>query len=76
MLAGVGLGTIMLNMACLNPLIGMNGAVETLVSQAYGSGELRICGTYLNRGRLINTLFFLPLVVLIYNAKPVLIAIG
>jgi Na+-driven multidrug efflux pump len=32
MLAGVGLGTVVLNMGCLNPLVGMNGAVETLVS--------------------------------------------
>ena len=36
-LAGVGLGTVVINMVCLHPLIGMNGAVETLVSQAYGA---------------------------------------
>ena len=31
-LAGVGLGTTLLNVVCFIPLMGMNGAVETLVS--------------------------------------------
>jgi MATE family multidrug resistance protein len=38
---------------------GLNGALETLVSQAYGAKDLRLCGIYLNRGRFINTLVFL-----------------
>ena len=32
LLAGVGLGTSLLNAACFCPLQGMNGAIETLVS--------------------------------------------
>ena len=31
-LAGVGLGTTLINVICVVPLLGMNGAVETLVS--------------------------------------------
>ena len=31
-LAGVGLGTTLLNVVLYSPLMGMNGAVETLVS--------------------------------------------
>ena len=75
-LAGVGLGTVFINMICLHPLIGMNGAVETLVSLAFGANELVLCGTYLNRGRIINTCIFIPLIAIILNARPILSAIG
>lgn len=36
-LAGVGLGTIMLAFVAYKPILGMNGAMETLVAQAYGA---------------------------------------
>jgi len=76
MLAGVGLGTIMVHIVCLQPIMGMNGAAETLVSQAYGANQLRQCGVYLNRGRLINTVLFIPLVVIICFSRPILTAFG
>ena len=37
-LAGVGLGTTLLNILCFEILMGINGAIETLVSQAFGAG--------------------------------------
>ena len=37
-LAGVGLGTSLLNVVLFYPMMGMNGAVETLVAQAFGAG--------------------------------------
>ena len=36
-LAGVGLGTSLLNVVLFQPIMGMNGALETLASQAYGA---------------------------------------
>ena len=60
MLAGVGLGTTLLNVVILEPLLGMNGALETLISQAYGAKQLQLCGVYINRARIINTLIFIP----------------
>ena len=38
-LAGVGLGNTLLTVLCFFPLLGMNGAIETLVSQAFGAQE-------------------------------------
>ena len=38
-LAGVGLGNSLLTVLCFFPLQGMNCAIETLVSQAYGAKE-------------------------------------
>ena len=62
-LAGVGLGYTILNVICIIPLLGMNGTIETLVSQAFGAKNLELCGVYLNRGRVINTLIFIPLAI-------------
>ena len=39
-------------------LIGLNSAQETLTSQAYGANNLHLTGIYLNRGRVIVTVFF------------------
>ena len=38
-LAGVGLGNSLLTVLCFFPLQGMNGAIETLISQAFGAKE-------------------------------------
>ena len=40
MMAGVGMGNMIQNMIGLSIVIGLNGALETLVSQAYGAGNL------------------------------------
>lgn len=39
LLVGVGMGNIIIIMLCSSAYLGMNGAIETLVSQAYGSGN-------------------------------------
>ena len=75
-LAGVGLGNAILNMFCLAICMGMNGALDTLVSQAFGYGNLVLCGVYLNRARLIGTLTFIPLAVLLLCSEPILIKLG
>ena len=54
----------------------MNGAAETLVSQAYGNGQLKLCGVHFNRGRLILTAFFIPLATLLMFSEHILIFIG
>ena len=56
--------------------MGMNGALETLVAQAYGANQLVLCGVYLNRARLINTFLFVPLVAILLFTEPVLMALG
>ena len=41
LIAGVGIGNMFVNMAGLSICIGLNGALETLISQAYGAGNLK-----------------------------------
>jgi multidrug resistance protein, MATE family len=60
LLAGVGVGNMFQNFCGLSIIIGLNGALETLVSQAYGAGNLGLCGIYLNRGRFVLICTFVP----------------
>jgi MATE family multidrug resistance protein len=75
-LAGVGLGSMILGMFCRHVLAGINCAQETLVSQAYGNGQLKLSGIYYNRGFFIMSLVYVPLAVLLSFSFPFLIAIG
>uniref|UniRef100_A0A7S3N2X1 Uncharacterized protein n=1 Tax=Euplotes harpa TaxID=151035 RepID=A0A7S3N2X1_9SPIT len=54
----------------------MNGAMDTLVSQAYGDKEYYLCGCYLNRGRILQALIFIPEMILLCFTKPILIYLG
>ena len=60
LLAGVGMGTAIQNVCGISIVIGLNNALETLASQAYGSNDLEICGVYLNRARFILLIVFIP----------------
>ena len=75
-IAGLGLGTSLLECLTLYIIMGMNGTQETLVSQAFGAGQMQICGVYLNRGRAINTAVYIPLAILLCFSKPILEALG
>ena len=75
-LAGVGLGSMILGMFCRHVLAGLNSAIETLVSQAFGQGELKLTGVYLNRGFFIMTVFYLPLALFLSYSEDLLIVMG
>ena len=75
-LAGVGLGNIFLGMFCRHIICSTNSALETFVSQAYGQGQLRLAGIYLNRGKMIMTAAYLPLVVMLIFSESIFIAVG
>jgi len=67
---------MILGMFCRHVLAGVNCAQETLVSQAYGQGELKISGVYLNRGFFVMTLVYIPLAVLLSFSYELLISCG
>ena len=75
-LAGIGLGNTTLNILCLSIVMGMNGALETLVSQAFGYGNIALSGVYLNRARVIGTLTFIPCAILLMFAESLLLKLG
>ena len=76
-LAAVGLANVCHAVMVLSLMIGLNCAQETLTSQAFGAGNIRLCGIYLNRGRFILIAFFIPLALIpAIFAEDILLAIG
>lgn len=71
--AGVGLGTTLNHIFGCCILYGFNRAMDTLISQAYGSGNLALCGVYLNRARAIGTLAFIPVTIILINCEGILL---
>ena len=47
-LSGVGLGNMTNNLCALSIIMGFNSALDTLVSQAAGAGNIELSGVYLN----------------------------
>ncbi|CDW91386.1 transparent testa 12 protein [Stylonychia lemnae] len=73
--AGTGLGNMYVNIFCLSIVFGLNGAIATLASQAHGSGNDRRAGLYLNRGRIVIGIAFIPIISILLCTEKVLILI-
>jgi multidrug resistance protein, MATE family len=54
-------------------MLGLNGAISTLASQAYGAQNYHKVGVYLNRGRFIGLIAFIPQALIILNCERVLL---
>jgi Na+-driven multidrug efflux pump len=66
MQAALGIGNSITFIFLLTACYGSNRAIEAQHTKAFAMGDLKQCGTILNRGRLIMTLFFIPLAMLIF----------
>lgn len=60
-LAGVGMGNVLINVFGLALMMGLSSALETFVVQCYVLRDFKMCGVYLNRARLVVTLLMLPI---------------
>ena len=74
--AAIGLGNAFINMFGLSIIIGMNGALNTLVSQAAGAGHIDACLTYAKRALIVLLICFLPISAALLLTERVLVAIG
>ena len=70
------MGNMILNLFGMGMFYGLNSALETLVSQAYGAKNLYLCGVYLQRGRVIITLFYIPIMMIFLSSGWALKALG
>ena len=75
LLAGVGMGNMLINVLCFAVTQGLNGALETLVSQSYGARKFEACGIYLNRGKVVSTMIMIPIVIIYLLSDKILIAL-
>eukprot|EP00347_Sterkiella_histriomuscorum_P020766 403336546 len=69
LVSGVGIGNVFISVFGIMILCGFNSALSTLISQSYGQRDFKLCGTYLNRGRIIICLCYLPVFFLMLNAQ-------
>ena len=76
MLAGVGMGNMTQALCALSFILGFNSALDTLISQAAGAGNIELCGLYLNKGRAVMTFLFVPIAIVLMHTESILIHLG
>ena len=76
LIAGVGMGNMLINVLAFAIIQGLNGALETLISQSFGASQnktnpesyqkrMRVnCGVFYNRGRFVSTMCMIPIIVI------------
>lgn len=74
-IAGVGMGNMLINVLCFAVGQGMNGALETYCSQAFGLGKFEMVGVYHMRGRFVISLLMIPLIIIFILSDVILVAI-
>ena len=47
--------------------------MDTLIPQAYGAEDFPLCGVYLNRARIIGTIAFIPVSIILLNCEGLLL---
>ena len=67
-LVGIGLANSLITGLPMTITLGISSVIETLVSQAYGNKQFKVCGSYLNKQIILITAVFLPVVIIFYNS--------
>ena len=65
-LSGIGVGNMVMNLLPYALMIGINTALETLVSQAFGRENLLECGLFLHRAMFLIICLFVPIAVMFF----------
>ena len=74
LLAGVGLGNMLLNVLIFAITMGLNGTIESFVAWSFGQNQKSMCGIHLNRARIIVTAYLIPITILFLFMDRILIA--
>ena len=75
-IAAVGLGNSILCIFSIYFMWGFLLPLETYTSQAYGAGDIRLCGVYLNRALILYHIAMIPIVIILLNIESILLSFG
>ena len=75
LLAGVGMGNMLINVLCFAVTQGMNSALESFVSHSFGAGKYDKCGILLNRGKFVSSMVMVPLIIIYIFSEEILVAL-
>jgi Na+-driven multidrug efflux pump len=70
------MGGLVLSIFLLSLGVTFNGSLDTLISQAYGQRELRLCRVYLNRQLYLTTIVFSVLALPLIFTKEMVMGLG
>lgn len=70
------MGNMLINVICMAFCFGLNGTLETFISQSNGAENYYMCGSWFNKGRCILSMIFIPIVIIFYLADVILIALA
>lgn len=76
MIAGIGLGTLIVNVVALSITTGLWGGIDTLVSQNHGKKQFYECGVNFNKCRVILIATFVFQAWLLLHSEKILILLG
>ena len=85
MIAGIGVGNMLINVLAFAVLQGLNGALETIISASYGASRAlghdnsseaisfrKNCGAFYNRGRFVSTCAMMPISIMFFCSSKIL----
>eukprot|EP00347_Sterkiella_histriomuscorum_P016701 403352182 len=76
LVASVGLGNMTFNMMGLSIAYGLSSTLDTLLSQASGTKNYKLCGEYLHQGRAVMFIGFVAVSILLCNVAPIFHALN
>ena len=75
-IAAIGLANSILCIFGQYFMLGFLVPLETLTSQAYGAGNMRLCGVYLNRALVLLHVVMVPIFIILWNSEAILLSLG
>jgi MATE family multidrug resistance protein len=73
LIGGVGMGQAVIQLMGFSIILGLNSALDTLISQSAGAGNIENCGVLLNRARYITSIMFIPLFLMSFKIEDMLL---
>lgn len=75
-LAAFGLGSMLINLFMQSIAISFSMQVGTLIGQAYGQKQPKLCAIYFKRHQVLSTLVYIPFAIFLCFSHYVSLAIG